>query len=402
MRTLDEIDVSDTIVGLRVDLNSPIAGDGSIRDDARFRAHLPTIEELLQRDARLALLAHQGRPGGDDFTSLEVHAAHLNELIDPPVRFVDSTFASAARTAITELRTGEAVVLENTRFYSEEYMEFDPDRAGETHLVARLSEVFEVFVNDAFAVAHRSQPSVVGFPQHLPSYAGRVMERELEVLSDLRTTPEPRMAVLAGAKLAGAIDVLERFLDERVVDEVAVGGLLANLFFVAGGFDPGSSTVNDLTDRGYADEVDRAANLLDRFSDAIVLPEDVAVDVSDDRSIVTVEEFPIDAVPRDIGDATAAAWADRIAESETVICNGPLGLVEDPRFVHGTDAVFSAMASADMAIAGGGDTAASIRTLGIEGFDHVSTGGGAAMTLLSGRELPGVTALRACTVAPPT
>src|SRR5699024_4339562 len=173
IRTLDDLDVEGVAVGLRIDINSALS-EGDLADDARLNAHIDTLSELTEHGARIAVLAHQGRPGGEDFTTLAAHADRLDELLSSPVRYCDATFSGAAREAVTALDPGEIVVLENTRFYAEEYMEFDPARAADTHLVEGLSPVLDVYVNDAFAAAHRSQPSLVGFPQRLPSYAGRV------------------------------------------------------------------------------------------------------------------------------------------------------------------------------------------------------------------------------------
>ena len=171
IRTLSDLDASGAAVGVRVDINSPL-GDGGLADDARIRAHLDTLSELLDRGARVAVLAHQGRPGGSDFADLSPHAERLDELLEAPVSYCDGTFSADAREDVRALGHGEAVVLENTRFYSEEYMEFDAADAADTYLVSKLAPVFDAYVNDAFAAAHRSQPSLVGFPEHLPRTPG--------------------------------------------------------------------------------------------------------------------------------------------------------------------------------------------------------------------------------------
>lgn len=401
-RTLDDAVISERTVGLRVDINSPIE-DGRPADDARFQAHLGTIEELLERNGAVVVMAHQGRPGGDDFTSLAGHAEHLGELLGREVAYVDAVCSTDARRAIDELAAGELLCIENLRFASEELLTLDPVAPAETHLVTRLSSVLDVYVNDAFAVSHRSQPSVVGFPAVLPSFAGRLMTREVSMLGDLEASPAPRIALLAGAKVDDSLTVLERLLTEELVDRVLVGGVVANAFFLGAGYDPGPATEQDVAERGYAGTVDWTATLVDRFGDRIVLPNDVAVPVNDGRDIIEVDAFPLagDAVPRDIGPATIDAWRSLLSSASTVICNGPLGQFEDERFADGTAGLFEAAAGVEQAIAGGGDTSAALGRFGIDGFTHVSTGGGASLALLSGSTLPGVEALSACTIEQP-
>lgn len=398
--TLDDVDIEGETVGLRIDINSPIGDDGEIADTFRFDAHLETIEELLDHGARVAVMAHQGRPGGDDFTTLESHTAELDARLDQSVSYVDSTFSHDAREAIRSLDDGEAVCVENVRFYSEEYMSHDPDRAAATHLVERLSEVFTLYVNDAFACAHRAQPTIIGFPERIPSVAGRVMERELAILGDIESTPRPRIALLAGAKVTDSLDVATRLLSDELVDSVLAGGVLANVFFLAGGDDPGPATAEDVDLRGYTDELDRAANLLEMFGDRIVLPVDVAVADDGGRKELPVSAFPAGdgEVPRDLGVNTIEAWSSRLGEAGTVICNGPPGRFEEDRFTDATKALFAAVEGAACSIAGGGDTGAALRRFDIDAFDHVSTGGGASLAMLSGETLPGVEALRRCAI----
>lgn len=395
--SLDEGRFAGQTVGLRVDINSPIGDDGTPADDTRFQAHLETIEELRQRDAAVVILAHQGRPGRDDFTSLDAHAAHLGDLLDLDVGFVDAVCSIDARRSITDLDEGEVLCLENVRFASEELLTLDATSPASTHLVERLSTVLDVYVNDAFAVAHRAQPSVVGFPDRLPSATGRLMAREVGILGGLDNTPRPRVAMLAGAKVDGSLSVLERLLADELVERVLVGGVVANAFFVATGADPDGAIRDDVVDRGYESAIDTARTLFDRFGDQIELPVDVVVPDNGGRLTVSLDAMSSDAVPRDVGPETIDAWAASLRSASTVICNGPVGRFEEERFAEGTAALFEAATAADRSIAGGGDTSAALRRFGIDGFSHVSTGGGASMALLSGTELPGIAALEACT-----
>ncbi|ELZ14230.1 phosphoglycerate kinase [Halovivax asiaticus JCM 14624] len=393
--TLDDLDAAGTVVGLRVDINSPVDADGRLLDDSRIRAHVGTIRSLLDHGARVALLAHQGRPGGDSFTTLEPHADRLNELLDAPVEYVDETHGASARAAIADLADGSCVVLENTRFYSEEYMEFDSADAAATHLVERLAPVLDVYVNDAFAAAHRSQPSIVGFPHDLPSYAGQVMERELAVLDDIESTTRPRTYVLGGAKVSGSIDAARDVLDRDLADTVLTAGVVGNVFLIADDHDVGKASTDFIYDQDYWDEIDRAAALLEEYGDRIEYPRDVAVERNGDRIELPVDELPPadDEPAMDVGTETLEAYEAILDESETVVLNGPAGVYENETFAEGTQSLYRAAATVATSIVGGGDTASAMNALGIDGFTHVSTGGGAALALLTGDTLPAVEAL---------
>ena len=393
IRTLDDLDAEGARLGVRVDVNSPMA-NGGLADDARIRAHLDTLSELTGAGARVALLAHQGRPGGDAFSCLEPHAERLDELLDAPVSYVDSTFSGDARSRIDAMADGELLVLENTRFYSEEYMEFEPDRAAETYLVDRLVPALDAYVNDAFAAAHRSQPSLVGFPERLPSYAGRVMERELDVLGNIEDTGRPRVYLLGGAKIADSLHVADSVLDRGLADVILTAGIVGNVFLFADGVDVGEASASVIHERDSWDTVEWARGLLARHGDVIHTPLDVAVDRDGDRVEVHREDLPADAPAFDVGSATIDAYADVLSGAATAICNGPTGVFEREPFAVGTRELYSAAARAGYSVVGGGDTAAAIRQLGLDGFDHVSTGGGAALSLLTGESLPAVDALR--------
>jgi phosphoglycerate kinase len=393
LRTLADLDAAGATLGVRVDINSPLAG-GELADDSRVRAHLETLSELLDRGARVAVLAHQGRPGGDEFATLASHAARLDELLDAPVDYCDATFTAAARERIDALEDGECVVLENTRFYSEEYMEFDPEAAADTHLVRRLAPALDAFVNDAFAAAHRSQPSLVGFPHRVPGYAGRVMEQELEVLGSIESTPTPRVYALGGAKIVDSLDVARSVLERGLADHVLVSGIVGNAFLLADGVQLGAASahvVNERSDRA----VKRAGDLLDEFGSRIHLPRDVAVERDGERVELDLGALPSQNAAMDIGAKTIAAYGELLDDAGTAVLNGPAGVFEDERFATGTRELYEAATRSDYSIVGGGDTAAALRRLGVEGFDHVSTGGGAALRMLTGEPLPAVEVLRA-------
>ena len=391
IRTLDDLDAEGKALGVRVDINSPLDGDG-LADDARIRAHVDTIEELCRRGARVALLAHQGRPGGDDFSDLETHAERLDDLLDAPIDYCDATFTAAARERIADLENGEAVLLENTRFYSEEYMSFDPAEAAETYLVDKLAPALDAYVNDAFAASHRRQPSIVGFPTVLPSYAGRVMERELDVLGNIAESPEPRVYVLGGAKVDDSIEVARSVLERGLADAVLTAGIVGNAFLLADGVSLGAASAAVVNERSH-DAVKNAGDLLDDFSHRIYMPRDVAIERDGERVELDLDELPAENPAMDIGARTLAAYADILEDAGTAILNGPAGVFEDERFEVGTRELYMAATRSEMSIVGGGDTAAALRRLGVEGFDHVSTGGGAALNMLTGGSLIGVEVL---------
>jgi phosphoglycerate kinase len=392
IRMLDDLEAEDTALGVRVDINSPICGEG-LEDDARLRAHVETISELCDRGGRVALLAHQGRPGGEEFTDLEAHARRLGELIDSPVGYCESTFSADARNRIQELDSGAAVLLENTRFYSEEYMSFEPEAAAETYLVRRLAPTLDAYVNDAFATAHRKQPSIVGFPQRLPAYAGRVMEREIEVLGNISESPEPRVYVLGGAKVEDSIAVARSVLERGLADAILTAGIVGNAFLLADGVSLGAASAGVVNERSH-EAVKSAGDLLDVFSHRIYMPRDVAVEGDEGRRELTLEELPADGPAMDIGARTVAAYAEILEDAGTAILNGPAGVFEDERFETGTLELYQSATRAETSIVGGGDTASALRKLGLlEGFDHVSTGGGAALQMLAGGTLVGVEAL---------
>lgn len=392
VRTLDDCSLDGVAVGVRIDVNSPLS-DGALADDARLRAHVDTLSEILDRGGRVAVLAHQGRPGGEGFSSLAPHASRLDELLEFPISYTDALHSADARERIAALAPGEAVVLENTRFYSEEYMEFDPVDAARTHLVERLAPAFDVFVNDAFAAAHRSQPSLVGFPHELPGYAGRVMERELEVLGKVDESPTPRVYVLGGAKVGDSVDVARSVLERGLADRVLTAGVVANVFLLGSGVELGTKSAEFIYEQGYFDEIDEAGDLAEEY-DAIELPTDVAIDRDGEREEVNVSDLPTDAPAKDIGRETIAGYSLILENAGTVILNGPAGVFEEEAFATGTDGLYRAATRADHSVVGGGDTAAALRRLGIRGFDHVSTGGGAALRMLTAGEMPAVEALR--------
>ena len=396
--TLDDVSTAGKTVLVRVDLNSPMSPDGLILDDSRFKSHLPTLNDLI--DSKVVLLAHQSRPGKRDFTTMKAHAQRLQRLCKRTVTYVDDIFGSHAIDAIESMENGNIILLENVRFYSEESLSRSPAEHANSIMVKSLSSHADIFVNDAFAVSHRSHLSVVGFTAVLPSVAGRLMEKEIKSLSR-GFSKEGTVFVLGGIKANDSIDVIENVAARGEVEAIIVTGLVANVFLAANGIDIGRNNLEFINSIGCAMEVDRARKLLAKYGDKIKMPVDLACadrDDSDKRVEVSVSELPTDLSIKDIGIDTIVSFSEIISNAETVIMNGPAGVFEKDAFALGTRELLLAATKSKFSIVGGGHIAAEVHTLGIESMiSHISTGGGACIDFLSGRTLPGIEALtQAC------
>ena len=398
--TIDDFDLSGRTVLVRVDINSPIdPATGRILSDARIRHHAGTIRDL--RHAKVAVLAHQSRPGKDDFTTLEAHAERLAMILGRPVTYVDSLYGRHAIEAIDALQPGDVVVLENTRFYSEEDALADakPEKMAKAHMVVRLAPHADYFVLDAFAAAHRAQPSLVGFCEVLPTLAGRVVERELAMLTRaLQSQDRPKIAIFGGVKADDSLAIAEHMLAGGIVDGVLTTGGVANLFLQGKGVDLGRPTSEFMAREvdGYEALVGRARKLLASKGDRILVPTDLVVNDRGRRKAVSVSQLPSDLQVYDVGLDTIARYADEIRRAKTIILNGPAGVFELEEFSVGTREIFRAVADADaFTVVGGGHTVAAVEQLGLgNALDHVSTGGRALINFLAGKELPLVTALK--------
>ena len=398
--TLDDFDLAGTTVLLRVDINSPIdPSTGRILNDARIREHLATVRDL--SDTRLAILAHQSRPGRDDFTTLEAHAERMSALLGRPVRYVDSLFGRHAVEAIQGMKPGDALMLENTRFFAEEEALADAkfEKMATAVMVRKLAPLAGYFVLDAFAAAHRAQPSLCGFAEVLPSLAGRVMEREVTMVSRAMESQErPKLAIFGGIKADDSIAVTRHMLANGIVDKVLTTGGVANVFLAAKGIDPGAPTTEFMrkeVDR-YDAFVTQAKELLAKFPGRIEVPIDLAVNDRGTRRNVHLSELPSDHQVYDVGLDTIVHYQNEVDLARTIILNGPAGVFELEEFALGTREIFTAVANAAaFKVVGGGHTVAVVEQLGLERkIDHVSTGGGALINFLAGKELPLITALK--------
>ena len=390
MRTLRDLgDLKGKRVLVRVDFNVPLDDAGRISDDTRIRAALPTLRELLARGARLILVSHLGRPkDGHDpkFSNVPV-ARRLSELLQVPVKAAAAVVGAEVTKLAAELNDGEILMLENVRFEAGE-------KRNDDTLSAQLAALADVYVNDAFGASHRAHSSTVGAARLLPHAAGLLLEREVKILAEVTQTPKrPMVAILGGSKVSDKIKVIERFLN--IADELLIGGAMCFPFLAAQGHEVGSSLCAD-------EDVELAEALLsaaERSKGALRLPVDliVADRFAADATPVVVDgvDVPEGMMGLDIGPKTVAEYGASIAGAGTIFWNGPMGAFEMESFAAGTKAVAEALASATgTTVVGGGDSGAAVAQFGLaDRMDHVSTGGGAALELIEGQELPGITVL---------
>jgi phosphoglycerate kinase len=393
---LDNADVKGKTVLIRVDINSPIdSKTGEILDDTRIRECAPTIKELAMKGAKVVVLAHQGRAGDEDFTTLEKHAKKLSAAVGLPVTYMPDIIGPFLISNIKMMRPSEIVLLENVRMLAEEGLSLPPEELAKTHMVRILRSVGQVFVNDAFGAAHRSSPSLVGFAQVLPTYAGRLMERELTGLGKALSPERPCVYVLGGAKFDDSLKIIENVFTKGIADMVLSGGLVANALLVAAGVDLGKPNMDLMNSKGYPKEAERAKRLIDQYGDKISGPSDFVVNAGDQPKVISVDELPTEFQILDIGPKTVEEYSKVIAGAKTVIANGPLGAFEKVGFEKGTSGVLKAMAESQaFTVLGGGHIVAATHAAGLANrMKHVSTGGGASITFLTGGKMPAVEAL---------
>ena len=395
--TIDDFDIEDKTVLVRVDINAPVdPSSGIILDDTRLKLHAQTIKELSNKGAKVVLLAHQSRPGKNDFTTLSQHVDALSDILNLRVKYIDSLFSSAVKEAIKDLKPHEILLLENARFFSEETLSRTPEEQSKTLLVKNLSPLIDYFVNDAFAAAHRSQASLVGFTVNTPSAAGRVMERELTVIQDaLDNVQHPCVFLLGGMKPDDSIDVMENVLNNGTADAILTTGIVGNIVLWASGADIGQVNRDFIASKGYEDMVEKSRELIEKFGDKVKYPIDAACEINGERVDIDVGEIPNEAI-FDIGVKTIDLYAKEIRDAKTIFANGPAGVFEDPRFAMGTEDLINAIANSEgFSIIGGGHIAAATTALGLEDqMSHLSSGGGACISMLAGKKLAAVEALK--------
>ncbi|MCX9089690.1 MAG: phosphoglycerate kinase [Candidatus Methanoperedens sp.] len=392
--TVDDINTKGKTVLCRLDLNSPMDPNGIILDDSRFRSHHITLKEL--ENSKVVILSHQSRPGKSDFTTMEPHARLLSKLMKRNINYIDDIFGSHAIDTIKKMSKGDIILLENTRFYSEESIERTPKDPKKTHMVRRLAAVCDIFLNDAFSVSHRSHLSVTGFTESLPSIAGRIMEKEIDSLNrGLSCSERPCVYVLGGTKVDDSIKVTKNVLERGCADRVLVTGVVANVFLAASGVNIGDANINFIDKQGYLPQIDIAKSLLKRFPENIGLPVDVALNKNDERIEEKISNLRPELPIHDIGIETMVKFSQEISDAKTVVMNGPAGVFENEPFALGTRELIKAGSKSGFSVIGGGHIAAAAEQMGIsDKFSHVSTGGGACIDFLAGEKLPGIEALK--------
>ncbi|SDN00059.1 phosphoglycerate kinase [Fictibacillus solisalsi] len=388
-KTVRDIDVNGKVVFCRVDFNVPME-KGEITDDTRIRAALPTIQYLTEQGAKVLLASHLGRPKGQVVEELRLNpvAQRLSNLLGKEVVKTDEAYGEEVKKALTGLENGNVILLENVRFYPGEEKN-DPE------LAQKFAELADVYVNDAFGAAHRAHASTEGVAKLLPAVAGFLMEKELDVLGKALSNPErPFTAIIGGAKVKDKIDVINNLLDK--VDNLIIGGGLGYTFIKALGYDIGKSLLEE-------DKIETAKSFMEKAKEKgvnFLIPEDILVadDFSNDANtkVVGIDSIPSDWEGLDIGAKTIEKYQNTIKNSKLVIWNGPMGVFEIDAFSKGTRSIAEALAEAKdtYSVIGGGDSAAAVEKFGYaDQMSHISTGGGASLEFMEGKELPGVTAL---------
>jgi len=405
IKTLDEFDYYGKTVLCRVDINQPVEkATDSLKSTARIRACVPTIRELADKGAKLVLLAHQGSDiEYKNYYTLRPHARYLRDFLQRDVQFVEDVCGPAAQAAIRALEPGQILLLDNVRFMAEEQTLFELKlqlthaQQAQTQVVQKLAPLADYYVCDAFAAAHRDQPTLCGFQQLLPSAMGRLFEKEYCVISELMESPaRPCTFVLGGAKISDAFLMMQTVLEGGVADYVLTGGLVANILLIAKGENIGQGSLDFIHKSNYASFIDVARDLYEKYGDKIMLPTDLAWLKEGRRAEGKIGAVPETIAALDIGSETAAAYAATIAASKTVFVNGPMGVFEEAETELGTKAVWQALgAAAGYTVVGGGDSITATTKYGqTANIDYICTGGGALIRFLTGEELPVVRALR--------
>ncbi len=406
IRTLDEFDPAGKTVLCRVDINQPVDPvTGTLKSTNRIRACIPTVKELAERKAKVVLLAHQGSDiEYKNFYTTAPHAKVLTELLGREVRFLDDVTGPAAREAIRSLKDGEILLLDNVRFCAEEQTLFEMklnlshEQQAKTQVVTKLAPLADLYVCDAFAAAHRDQPSLCGFEQVLPSAMGRLFEKEFCVVSGVMEAPErPCVFVLGGAKVSDAFLMMETVLSKGTADKVLAGGLVGNILLAAKGEQIGGGSLTFIQKSNYGAFIESSKPLLAQYGEKIMLPVDAAyLDEDGNRREAKIGSVPKDAGLLDIGRETAGLYAEAIHAAKTVFVNGPMGVFEKQETEFGTKAVWQALGETSAyTVLGGGDSITATEQYQLmDRMGYICTGGGALIRFLTGEELPVVRALR--------
>ena len=405
IKTLDEYELKGKTVLCRVDINQPVDREhNTLKSINRIQACVPTIKELVDKGAKVVLMAHQGSDiEYKNFYTTEPHAKVLTELLGQQVKFIDDVCGPAARKAIADLQDGEVLLLDNVRFVSEEQTLFEMklklshEEQAQTLLVRKLAPLGDLYVCDAFAAAHRDQPSLCGFEQVMPSAMGRLFEAEYCAVSSVMETLEhPCVFILGGSKISDAFMMMETVLSRGVADKVLTGGLVANILLAAAGEEIGKGSMDFIVKSNYAEWIEKAKPLYEKYKDKIVLPCDLAYVEDGQRKEASVGSIPAHAGLVDIGHKAVEEYEKIILGAKTVFVNGPMGIFEEEITEYGTKMVWEAMARTEgYTLIGGGDSVTATEKYGLKDkMSYICTAGGALIRFVSGEELPVVKALR--------
>ena len=383
--TLDDIDYDGKSILVRLDINAPIV-NSTILDTTRFESHIPTLKEL--ENSKVVILAHQSRPGKKDFTTLSAHAKILSKFLGKDVKYIDEIFSSRVINEIKSMSIGEVLLLENVRFYSEEQLKRNAEEHSTCHMVQKLKDLFDFFVNDAFSAFHRPHASLIGFVPVLPTVVGRLVEKEVKALSRVFEEKGRKIFILGGAKIDDAVKVLKNVLTNEIADKVVLTGVVANYFLILSGFDIGEENRRVVEENKGDVRDEELIKILKKYREKIVLPKDVAVEKDGVRVDVPLESFDGKNMIKDIGIETISMLSELIPEYDVAVINGPAGIFEDERFTLGTSEVLKAVSKAKYSVVGGGHIATATRMFGLDRYmDHISTAGGACIRFLSGEKL---------------
>lgn len=403
IKSVDQVDVKNKFVLFRPDINSPVNKEGKIINLNRINQTLPTLNYLLNNGARVAIIAHQGDVlDYQNLMPLEEHAKELSKLTGKNISYIDDVCGDYAIEQIKKIKPGEAIILGNLRYLSEEmssfeeYVQLNSEEMKKVYLIRRLAPLFDLYINDAFAAAHRAAPSMIGFQALLPSAAGFLFFKEYTMLSKVLSNPEkPVTFIFGGAKVSDSFSIMEKILADNIADRILTCGLLAQLMHLAFGTDLGKNNKRFLEKKNILIYLDKAKELLEKYKGKIIVPVDFAYDKDGERAELAVFEFPKDIDILDIGEETIELYRQWILDSKTIFYNGPAGVYEDSRFEKGTKGIFNAIAKSDaFSIIGGGDTVTAAKKFVPESsFSYISTAGGAMIQFLSGKTLPLISAM---------
>ncbi|MBF7096742.1 phosphoglycerate kinase [Alkalibacter sp. M17DMB] len=396
---MEEIDFSNKTVLLRLDINSPIdPKTKKIVNENRINKSIPTIKFLIDSKAKLAIIAHQGDTlDYENLIAMNEHAEKLTEKLGVAVSYIDDVSGPAAQNAIKSLMPGEAVLLGNLRYLSEEISTFEdavklkPEEMLNTHLIRNIAPLVDYYVNDAFAAAHRNAPSMVGFQELLPSAAGKLLLSEYNALTKVLENPEhPSIFVLGGAKISDAFGMMRQVLENGTADKILASGLTGEIMLLAKGYKLGSVKETFIKDRSLDVFIDLAKQYLEKFPQKIVFPVDLAYEKDGERMEVDIDELPLEEMFMDVGSKTVKIFEDEISKAGTIFVNGPSGVYENKLFEYATKKIWEAVSNAKgYSVIGGGDTVnAASRYIDLNNINYVCTAGGAMVRFLSGKKMP--------------